>query len=958
MTKMLLQEGHELSEPINSSVTQSCFAPGRVALERLLSTLSRGDEDTEFILQSIRLFEDVEQILRNQGYLNVGSHCLRLAVTLFDCYNTTGEDSLLTEAVNLGREALTRHPSDHPNRAACCGNVAVLLKTSYKVTHIDAFLVEAVILEREVLSLHPVGPEHVKSCGNLANSLAIWYESTRDHSILMKAIDLQRHALSSSPSGHPDYERSCENLSLILQLHYETSGATHILLEVIDLQRETISLRPPGHPNCAQAYLNLAISLKTYYNSSGDHSLLREVIDLERQALSLYPPDQPTRSRPLTNLALSLTISYESSGDVSHLLEAIELQRVSLSLRNAGHPDKASDCGNLAKSLITHYTSTGDDKLLMEAISLQRESLSLCHVDHPDHGLHCINLAGSLRTRYYNTGDDNLLMEAIDLQRESLSIHSTGHPSRDITCQNLAASLLLLYDNINDDLLLVEATTLLRESLSLCPPGHLDRGKSCLNLALSLKARHEKTGEDDLVTEAIDLEREALALHPPGHPGHAISCWNLANSLRIHYIQSANEHLLDEIHQCCTEGLSMDYPSRKWRNATMLAWLHMQTGSTRFDVHAAIQYLDQSLVNHSDSIIEATSLVMFCLKHLWEDSGDILEREHHIALTPVYRQLIKLLPFLTYPVLETRIQLKALRMASQIGSDVFVNSVLAENWTMGLEDLELAQGLMWSQRLHYRDPQLEDVPALLSQQLKDLLKGLALSSARTGDDRSASTVLTSRDLHHDQAAQVYLLLREIRALPGLDRFMLAETYSTLASVASVHPVVVLVGAHGRFYAVLLTSDTQNHALLPLDWRSEDFDGALAIMNSARSHRGAHSPPGESEEPSGEDIKRAAKIRKITPVTSSSRWLRLLWFKLVRPVLDRLGIKVGTIYHSASIRISLPLCSQLQGVHAHGFTGALLENSVPFLYMQLVSMMDQQICKSAAQITLYLLILPL
>jgi hypothetical protein len=388
--------------------------------------------------------------------------------------------------------------------------------------------------------------------------------------------------------------------------------------------------------------------------------------------------------------------------------------------------------------------------------------------------------------------------------------------------------------------------------------------------------------------ETLDLQREALTLRPPGHPNRAISCGNLAISLQTYFDRTGSHILLDEIRSIANESLSTSYPGDRWRPASVLTRLHLQTGTNMFDVHTAIRYLHESLVHHPDNFAEAISEIVLSLDLVWI-RADALQLEHHVALAPIYQRLIRLLPYLTNPALGTQAQLRALQHVSQMGSDTFVNAILAGNWSLGLEDMEFAQGLLLSQCLHYRDPQLQDVPSSLAAKLQEHLNMLVSSSATSQDHSTAITTRNPRDIQHNHAVQVYALLREVREVPGLDRFMLGETYATLCTVASTHPVVLIVGARNRAYAILLTSDPYNNALLPLDVNGEEFRDAKSISYATRAYRSAAT---DHENISERDINRATKLKMMNHSTLKTRQLRYIWVKLVKPVLDRLDVQVS------------------------------------------------------------------
>jgi hypothetical protein len=220
-------------------------------------------------------------------------------------------------------------------------------------------------------------------------------------------------------------------------------------------------------------------------------------------------------------------------------------------------------------------------------------------------------------------------------------------------------------------------------------------------------------------------------------------------------------------------------------------------------------------------------------------------------------------------------------LASQTSQTV---RTFADASMLGLECLELAQGVIWSQSLHRRDPELAAVPASLAYDLQQLLRSMETGMiAEPGG-------LTVRDMVHATSSRMYILLREIRALPGLDRFMLGETFGTLRLVAANHPVVVLVGARQHYYALIIASTlVHGHALLEFDINDEDLSDLSFYSGATKLRRGSDSAGDRLPL----DLERLS-MKKNTPSRPErlNRYFKNLWLKLVKPVLDYIGLKVN------------------------------------------------------------------
>jgi tetratricopeptide (TPR) repeat protein len=701
-------------------------------------------------------------------------------------------------------------------------------------------------------------------------------------------IALAREAFSISSETEEDRVDACLLLAFSLWKHYERTGDDRLLDEAIDLQRQALNLCPVGHPHCSMSCSNLANSLQARYQRTGDDHLLDEATNLHRQAFDLCPAEHPDHSMSCSNLAASLLTRYKRTGDDRLLDEAIDLHRQALDLRPAGHPDRSISCHNLANSLQTRYQRTGDDHLLDEAIDLQRQALDLRSAGHPDRSMSCSNLANSLQTRYERTGDDRLLDEAIDLHRQALDLRPAGHPDHSMSCGNLGASLLTCYRRTGDDRLLDEAIDLQRQALDLYPAEHPDHSMFCGNLAASLQTRYERTGDDRLLDEAIDLQRQALDLRPAGHPDRSISCHNLVVSLSNRYRRTNDNIFLEEIFAMDHEAVTITPTHGVWRHLVDLAWVHLQLKGPFYDVSKALMYLSQSLENEHDDIHRVVQILIYRLDDIW-----ICEAaDKHVELISIYQRLINLLPLLPHPTLGLQPQLRDMKKCSRIGSDSFVNAALSGQVAIGLEGLELAQGVIWSQSLHRRDPQLNDVPEPYMSKLQRLLRAMATGMATANSSYYGVRALTQHDILHSQSSQLYTLIRKIRALPGLGRFMLGEKFETLRTVAADHPVVVLVGARGRYYALIIASSLfQEHVLVSLELDDEDLKKLSITASSLRQHRDVSTPEQAQEEGKRAPLMKSAR-------SSSSllcRQLKVLWIKVVRPILNHLGLQASDGY---------------------------------------------------------------
>jgi hypothetical protein len=313
----------------------------------------------------------------------------------------------------------------------------------------------------------------------------------------------------------------------------------------------------------------------------------------------------------------------------------------------------------------------------------------------------------------------------------------------------------------------------------------------------------------------------------------------------------------------------------------------------------------------------------------------------HAELTNIYQRLISLLPLLANSVLDVQPQLLALKGCCHVGSDAFIAAILANELLSALELLELTQGVIWSQSLYLRNPQLNDVPNALATELEGHLRALAVRSVTKVFHSAQEPTLTSQDILHRHSSRAYAIIREIRLLPGLERFMLGESFETLCTTAASHHVVVLVGSRGRYYALIITvSQPDKEALLLLDLTDED----LKSLSYTPSPRGARRSPIAPD--TAQPKVKKAKFNKSAPSDSGpfDGQLKTLWHKVVKPVLDRLGLQVSGRYRDDVSNTYTDYKRRYRrAIIVHGCIGVPLACSASSRYMQPVSMTEHTKC---------------
>jgi hypothetical protein len=746
---------------------------------------------------------------------------------------------------------------------------------------------------REQLAACPTThPQRGNACHDLATSLYRCWSLTPSTALLDEVITLHREALALRPDGHPDHAASCNSLGSALCRHYLATGAAPSLGESIKLLQKATALQPAGHPDRATACNNLASALQCHNRVTGSSDLLDEIITLHREALTLRPGEHPDRSQSCSNLALALDARYRVTGGSDLLDEVITLNREALALLPHGHSNRAMSCNNLAYTLQDRYEVTGNSELLDETIMLHREALSLRPDGHPDRSQSFNNLALALHDRYRVTGTTTLLEEVINLHRKALALHSGGHPYRAMSCNNLAYALQDRYQVKSNFDLLDEIVTLHREALSLRPAGHPERASSCNNLAFALDARYRVTGGSDLLDEIITLNREALALRPEGHPDRAMSCNDLADSLLQHFRKTMDVTVLDEAFALARFSAAPEFapPSHVWRALLILVLIHMEQGSPHFSISTATDYLLQASASLPSTITVFMREMQSCLDRMWLIHGTWTPDTTRLLLD-VYSNIIDGLLTMTGFAFDTTSQLTALRSARSFGSDACMVALLSGRPHQAVELIDHAHGIIWAQALHQRDPQLQDIPQGLASELHTLLRAVSMlmTPEALASSNLATHYLSPEDFHHQQNSRIQTIMTEVRAIPGLERFMLGRSYAQLRHTASEHPVVILSSARGHTYALIICDSIQES---PEEIRLEITSDRLSLLRDTAAGIGLQQGGQAEANVQDPEMYSERAIRMVRHKKASSlATLADLWHGVVKPVIVHLHLRV-------------------------------------------------------------------
>ncbi|MFE9481264.1 CHAT domain-containing protein [Streptomyces spororaveus] len=788
----------------------------------------------------------------------------------------------LDAAINTSREAVEVTSRDHPNRAGVLSNFGSALRVRFERLGVVADLDAAIEAGREAVQATPTeDPDRAGRLNNLGNALRVRFERLGVVADLDAAINTCQEAVEVTPADHPNRAICLNSLGSALAVRFERLGVVADLDAAINTKREAVEVTPADHPNRAMYLSNLGNALGVRFERLGAVTDLDAAIAAGREAVEVTPTDHSDRAMYLSNLGTKLRARFERLGVVADLDAAIGAGREAVEVTPADHPNRAMYLSNLGFALRVRFERLGVVADLDAAIAAGREAVEVTPTDHPDRAMYLSGLGIPLRVRFERLGAVTDLDAAIAAGREAVEVTPTDHPDRAMYLSNLGNALGARFERLGVVADLDAAIEAGREAVEVTPTDHPKRAIYLSNLGNALGGQFERSGAITDLNEAIEASREAVEAIPTDHPDHAMYLSNLGNKLRARFERLGAVADLDaaiEAGREAVEGTPTDHPHRAIHLSNLGGVLQI-----RFDRSGAVSDLDAS-VQALAMATEVGSAPPSVRAQAGHTAGRLLASPDPARAAALLEGAVRLLPEVAPRGLDRPDQQEALGGLAGLAGDAAA-LVLADlsapvevraGRALGL--LESGRVLLLAQVMATRGD-LTDLRALhpdLAErftELRDLLDQPPSSSVwfATTDVRSAlDQTMEARDRRR-VAAELGVVLEQIRGLEGFASFALPPTVEELRGQAGQGPVVTFNVNDYRSDALLLTEQGITAVALPgltpavvID-RIEAFHQALA----------------DSSDPDP-DADRAAAQQRVREI------LAWLWDTAAGPVLDALG----------------------------------------------------------------------
>jgi CHAT domain-containing protein len=564
---------------------------------------------------------------------------------------------------------------------------------------------------------------------------------------------------------------------------YYTYGRTRELKQLdVAVQCARVGCEVTGQSHANHAGLSfLAATLGTRFERSGEMKDLEEAIDTARRAVQSTPPDHPGLAMYLNNLGNWLRRRFERSGEMKDLEEAIDKARRGTQFERSGemkdleeaidtarrvvqstppnHLDLAGHLNNLGTWLGRRFERSGEMKDLAEAINIARRVVQSTPPDHPDLAMYLNNLGTWLGRRFERSGEIKDLEEAIEKARRAVQSTPPDYLDLAIYLNNLGTWLGRRFERSGEMKDLEEAIDTARRAVQSTPPDHRDLAGHLNNLGNWLGRRFERSGEIKDLEEAIDKARRAVQSTPPDHPDLAGHLNNLGTWLGTQFERSGEMKDLEEATQCYQQA---------------------------FSCIAAVP-------------LERVKAATRCLNNL----VDLHKTREAVKLG---RDALALLPIVNNRNLDRGDQQSVLSGFAGIASDLCA-LLLSEGCVHeAVERLEQGRATIISRLLDDRS----DVSGLYEEHPKlaehyQSLVAEVNTPFGSIEDRITSNAKVIR--RRKAVRQLDTCLRDIRAIPGHERFLLGQTVAEMQEGMGEGHVAIVNISQIRSDAIVMTQQT-------------------------------------------------------------------------------------------------------------------------------------------------------
>ncbi|KAF7363121.1 hypothetical protein MVEN_00664600 [Mycena venus] len=834
------------------------------------------------INQSIVMLE-IAVTVTPDGHPDKPTMLSNLSNSLFQLFKQLGDISDLNKSIRIKEDAVQLMPNGHPDKPARLSNLGTFLLDRFDQLNDLSDLNKSIMMLENAAQLIPDGhPDKPTVLTNLGNSLFRCFERLGDLSDLNKSIMMFEDVLQLTPDGHPDKPAILNSLGNSVLGRFEQLGDLSDLNKCIMMQEDAVPLTPDGHPDKPGRLSNLGNSLFHRFEQLGDLSDLNKSIMMLEDAARLILDGHRDKPGILNNLGNSLLGRFGRLNDLSDLNKSIIMKEEAVKLTPNSHPEKPQRLSNFGNSLFHRFERLDDLSDLNKSIMIFEDAVQLTPDGHPDKPAMLSNLGVSLCRRFERLSDLSDLNKSIMMFENVVLFTPDGHPDKPRRLSNLGISLLSRFRRLTDLSDLNKCIMIQEDAVQLIPDGHPDKPGVLNNLGNALLDRFEQHGDLSDLNKSIRIKENAVQLTPDGHPEKPQRLNNLGSSFLVRFEQLSDLSDLNKSIMMLEDAVRLtpdDHHYKPGMLCNLGNWLFQRFGQLHDPQDSQQLVLCYTLAACSTT---GPASIRFHAAKSWAKHAHIHQPS---SILRAYTTAIDLLPELAWLGLSITDRHHHLSQVGQVVRDAASAAIAMHDCEKAVEWLDQGRSIIWGQFLNLRTPVdelRENYPGLADKlvSLSTLLETAGTRSNAVIDATKPQSLQSIAQQSHAHALERNCVIKQIRELPGFERFLLSKPISELSLAAKMGPVAIINISEYGCDALILLADLADEVIhVPLTNFTIHEAQALAkslasiVGTTGRSDRLHGSHEGDR---ASEDI--------------FSHILSELWFKIVHPVLNVLTSK--------------------------------------------------------------------
>ncbi|KAF5340523.1 hypothetical protein D9758_015816 [Tetrapyrgos nigripes] len=456
------------------------------------------------------------------------------------------------------------------------------------------------------------------------------------------------------------------------------------------------------------------------------------------------------------------------------------------------------------------------------------------------------------------------------LGQQAVDITPDGHASKASRLNNLGIAFQSRFERLGELGDIENAIQFQQQAVDITPDGHASKASRLNNLGIAFQSRFERLGELGDIENAIQFQQQAVDITPDGHASKASQLNNLGIAFQSRFERLGELGDIENAIQFQQQAVDITPDG----HASKASWLNnLGTAFQKFehlrelgDIENAISTYRQSTKNTSSPPSN-----QYRTAHQWATLS--LTCQGSFLALDAFTVVLDTIPQLVWLGQTVHQQYEELPKIGQTINEAIATAISVGNLTQAVEWLEEGHSIVWGQILQLRSPldDLHDQDPQLADDLERVSK--AFHNARTS---TRSNFIDNPTTHLAMTGK-----QEAQKFDGFDSFLRPKKLSALTPPAANGTIIMInIGQSHCDALVLSASSDIIHVTLPNFSSQQAKEMYSQLVSFLKQYHARDRKPYPNPLPNHESETFSIGLRGI---------LRVLWVRVVEPVLSKIGM---------------------------------------------------------------------